>query len=114
MGWTYKRIRPLDSWTFDECLNEALKHNSKNEWLKASNGTYRAARKNGWYEECTKHMTNITTPSYLAKERCIEEAKKYNTIKDWRINSGGAMCAAKKNNWYEECIAHMVRYKKNN
>jgi hypothetical protein len=38
--------------------------------------------------------------------------KKYETKNQWRLNSGGAFQAAIKNNWIEECIAHMKKRNK--
>ena len=40
--------------------------------------------------------------SYWTKEKCMEGAKQYNTLKEFTVNLGGAYYAARKNNWLEE------------
>ena len=116
MGWTYKRIRALDSWTFEECLNEALKHNNKNGWLKASNGSYRAAIKNNWIEQCIAHMVNLYKPKgYWTFERCLEIALKYQTRNEWKTNNQASYEAARVNKeWHDECTKHMTSKNKPN
>jgi hypothetical protein len=48
-------------------------------------------------------MTQINNPNgYWTKEKCIEEAKKYNTIKEWKTNNQTSYNKAIKNNWLEE------------
>ena len=43
-------------WCIERCLEESSKYSSIKEW-KANNGSsYNAAKKNGWYDECTKNM----------------------------------------------------------
>jgi hypothetical protein len=37
-------------------MEEALKHEKKYEWFKASQASYKNAKKHGWFEECTAHM----------------------------------------------------------
>ena len=46
---------------------------------------------------------------YWTKERCHEEALKYKSRKEFKIKSGGAYDAAKKNKWLNEICSHMVR-----
>jgi len=47
---------------------------------------------------------------WWTKERCIEEAAKYNSPNEWKINSGGSENIARKNGWFDECISHMTNY----
>ena len=44
---------------------------------------------------------------YWTKERCHEEALKYQTKRNFKINSGGAYYASKKNGWYNEICLHI-------
>jgi hypothetical protein len=44
---------------------------------------------------------------YWTKERCIEEAKKFDTNKEWVKNSCSSNAIARKNGWLDECRAHM-------
>lgn len=52
-----KQIKPINYWNKERCIEEALKYKTRSEWDKNNSSSNSAARKNGWYEECTKHMT---------------------------------------------------------
>lgn len=43
-------------WSLEQCLEDAIKYQKRKEWDVKSPNAYRAALRNGWYEECTKHM----------------------------------------------------------
>lgn len=43
-------------WTFENCLNEALKYSTKNQWYKKSSGSYYSSLRNGWHDKCCLHM----------------------------------------------------------
>ena len=43
-------------WTKERCDEDALKYNSRSEWNKNNSSAYSAAHKNGWLDECCKHM----------------------------------------------------------
>ena len=45
--------------------------------------------------------------NYWTKERCLENAKKYNGRAEFKRMSGGAYNSAKKNKWLDECCANM-------
>jgi hypothetical protein len=105
-----RMIKPSGYWTLELCKTEALKCATRTEWVKNCSGSYTVARKNGWYDECTKHMAiKITKPyGYWTLERCKEETLKYKTINEWKNNSSGSYTAAKNNGWYDECAKHIV------
>jgi hypothetical protein len=108
MGWVYKKQKAIEAWTFEECLFESRKCKSRTEWKEMCSGSNLAARRNGWYIECTKHMDVQIKPSgYWTKERCIEEAKKYTTRTEWQIGHNATHQAARIKGWYNECITHM-------
>lgn len=50
-------VYPKGYWTLEKCKEDALKYNKKAEWRSSSSG-YDAAVRNGWYEECCKHMVS--------------------------------------------------------
>jgi hypothetical protein len=109
--------KPNGYWTKEHCLEEALKYNTRTEWMKNSGSSYGASRINGWHDECTAHMIEILKPSgyWNNKERCLEEALKYNTRTEWMKNSDSSHHAAERNGWVEECTKHMVEiYKPKN
>lgn len=49
---------------------------------------------------------------YWNKERCKEEAMKYNSISELENKSGGAYKSIIRNNWREELCSHMIRLTK--
>jgi hypothetical protein len=53
-------------------------------------------------------------PGYWTKERCIEEAKKYNTKGEWTKKSKTSYNLAHRREWLDECSTHMVKNKKPN
>jgi hypothetical protein len=139
MGWVYRDIKKPNYWTKERCIEEALKYKLKTEWKRYSCSSHYAARENGWYDECTKHMkiskfyNNVKTSvknvklttlkkinkdvkpkGYWTKERCIEDASKYSFFNDWKKNSSGPYSKAIQNGWFGECTKHMVRQVKPN
>lgn len=49
-------ILPIGKWTKELCIEEARKHKYMGDWIKNSGGSYQKAKRNGWVDECTKHM----------------------------------------------------------
>lgn len=115
-GWFYectehiKRKTPL---TKERCIEISKNYNSIAEWHKNNPSSYDKARKNEWLDECIGHMTGkFKKPAgYWTKERCIEEANKHKTFREWTLSSKGSVNAATKNGWYDECTAHMLKTK---
>lgn len=102
-GWK-QRI----SWTLELCKKEAKKYQTRTEWQKQS-PSYQTALKNGWLNECCKHM--YTPKPYNFKwslDNCIKEAKKYKTRTEFNKKSSGAYDAALRNKWLNKCCKHMV------
>jgi hypothetical protein len=94
-------------------MEQALKYNIKEHWKKGHPPSYQGARVHGHYDECTKHMAEITKPNgYWTKERCIEDAKKFTTISDWHNANSTPVTNARANGWHDECTAHMIRVSK--
>jgi hypothetical protein len=106
--------KPKGYWTKEICINSALKYNTPSDWEKGDNSACTTAKFNGWYKECTVHMTRKTNQfprGYWTKEKCIESALKYNTHKEWIKNDNAALCASKLHGWHNECISHMKKLK---
>ena len=109
MGWDKpNRVIPKDYWTKEKCIEHAKKYETKTEWGVNSNRSFKAAKNNGWYEECTKHMKVffISVDSWT-NESCLSEAKKYNNKTQWVKGSHSSFKSAKKNGWIDECTKHM-------
>jgi hypothetical protein len=99
------------TWTLEACLSSAKKFSSRIEWSKQDSPAYQAARKNGWYAECTAHMPLTKKPNgYWDLAKCLIESSKYKSIKDWVRHSSVSYGVAQKNpKWFQACTAHMDR-----
>jgi hypothetical protein len=111
-GHMISNSKPAGYWTKERCMEEALKHSKLMDWRNNNQTSHNAAKRNGWFEECTKHMSIQKRNQIWDKEKCIKEALKYSRFMDWRNNGGGSISAARKNGWYEECTKHMKKYGK--
>lgn len=110
-------INPNGTWTFEKCLECALKYDNITDWKFFDGKSYAATRNhdktNGsteWYDKCKEHMTPKRQDKWT-KEKCLIDALKYTRIVDWD-NGGNAACQiARKNGWLDECTAHMKKTK---
>ena len=96
--------------TKQECIENARKYNTIKEWRKNDKTIQVYSQSKEWYSECISHMSISITRKKLkySDEECIENAKKYNTIKDWLKNDLGICSfARKRSDLYKNCIAHM-------
>jgi|SRR3972149_2806589 len=55
-----------------------------------------------------------SAPRKWTKEKCTEEAKKYESRSEFKIKNNSAYSAVIRNNWGDDCCKHMVRRKKPN
>jgi hypothetical protein len=95
-------------WNLETCLSYSKRYKTKSDWHKNNNHSYMMAKKLGHFDKCVEHMENKCTPSgYWTKERCLEEALKYNKVNQWRKSHRHSMEVCKKNGWFEEAIEHM-------
>jgi predicted GH43/DUF377 family glycosyl hydrolase len=101
-------VKPKNYWTKERCIEDAKKYERSGDWKLKSESAYQKALKKGWIDECRKHMKNISKPNnYWTKERCIEDAKKYERSGDWKLKSTSAYQKALKKGWIDECRKHM-------
>ena len=105
-----KRAKLLNGyWNNSEhCKAEALKYSSRSEWQKRSPLSYRWATQNNWSEECASHMRSNRMPSgYWTLERCQDEARKYKSKVQWRMEHRASFSKANKERWLVQCCDHM-------
>jgi superfamily II DNA or RNA helicase len=103
-----RSIFPKNYWTKEKCIEDALRYKTRNEWSKNNASAMSSSKKNGWYDECSKHMEYLQIPNgYWTLERCKESALKYKTKSEWSKNESGAYAAVLKNKWLDECCKHM-------
>lgn len=106
-GWDKKK--PDGYWTIETCKESALKYNTRNDWKKSIDRSgYDAAIRNGWMEECCKHMKRVFKPvGHWTLENCKEDALKYKTRLEWKKKHGHVYHIARENGWLEVCCSHM-------
>lgn len=71
--WTAKAgslgSMPLKSkWTKEAVLEEARKFPTKQAWIKGSQGTYRIAKREGWFDEAVAHMPDRDGSAYRGRK----------------------------------------------
>lgn len=102
-------IKPRGYWTKEKCQEEALKYESRNEFKLNSGGAYNAAKRNSWLVDICLHIDIIKKPQgYWTKEKCTEEALKYKSRIEFRLNSFNVYETSKRNNWIDDICIHMI------
>lgn len=96
-------------WTKDRCLEQALKFETKKDFINGSPSAYTKALRNKWIDEICSHMNKVRKPKdYWTKERCQEEAFKYKSRSEFNKDSTSAYSKAWDNGWLEEICKHMT------
>lgn len=99
---------PSGYWTLERCKEDALKYKTKKKWA-ANSSAQSAAQKNGWTEECCRHMAEYIKPNFKwSLKKCKEDALKYETKIKW-IKHSTAYHTAWKNGWLVECSKHFSK-----
>lgn len=95
-------------WTREACLANAQLYTTRKEWREATESSYQAAIRNKWLTECTSHMQAIVYKRHIkwTKEKCIDNAKKFQNRKDWRESKHSSYPTARFYGWLDECTAH--------
>lgn len=99
-------------WTYETCMEEALKYEFRNDFHKNSRGAYDACQKNGWMNEFCSHMKDgvkiaIENNRIWTYDICKEEALKYETKTEFYTNCRSAYSACHINGWIDELCSHM-------
>lgn len=90
------------------CKAEALKYSSRSEWQRGSPLSYRWAIQNNWVEECAAHMHSSRMPDgYWTLDRCRDQARKYKSKVQWRMEHRASFSKANKEKWLVQCCDHM-------
>ena len=101
---------PSKYWTKAKCRKEALKYDTKFDFQSFSRKAYVAALRKGWLDDITSHMQEIRKPNgYWTKEKCHQEALRFNHKTDFATYSGGALKYAQKQGWVTDICSHMTR-----
>lgn len=51
-----EKVKPNGYWSYDVCLNEALKYTNKTDFIKGCQGAYNAANRDGWMTTICSHF----------------------------------------------------------
>ena len=88
----------------------ALDYTNKTDFNKNAKGAYGAAKKYGWFDEVTSHMSSPIIK--WTKEMIASEAKKYKTKEGFRKGSPVAYQTARKLGILNDVTNHMVPYER--
>ncbi|MGB5446115.1 MAG: hypothetical protein WBM99_11480 [Psychromonas sp.] len=93
----------------ENVVREARKYSTRSDFAKAQNHAYTVALKK--FPEAFEHMKYQCTPAgfWNDKSKVLDDAKKYKSIKEWMRGRNNAYASAKRNNWFNEATAHMVK-----
>lgn len=96
-------------WTKEKCLEVSKKCKFKKEYYENYKASYLAARKNGWLDECCKHMIVFSKPNgyWDVKENCIKAAKESKNRSEFIEKFSGAYKQANKFGWIDECYSYI-------
>ena len=105
--------KPKNHWSKDNCHQEALKYKTRSEFQKTSNASYCKASKEKWLDEICSHMIQLKKPNnYWTKEKCHQEALKFNTKVDFREKASNIYSQAHRKGWLDIICCHMTPLKR--
>lgn len=107
--WFEEIVKPSGYWTYERCYEEAKKYTCKTEFQRGTRSAYKAARREGWLNDYIWFKTPQVHNKKWTYETCLEEAKKYDTIEEFRKNASKAVSLAKKMGWLNEYT--WIKYK---
>jgi len=107
-GWWDDIIKQLkdkrgikSKYSYEDCLNIALKYNTKDDLTKDWSGVVKTIKKNGWWEEMTKHMKRKTNETYTM-EQVIEICKGYRNRSSLEKEKSGVFKYVQRHNLMDE------------
>jgi len=95
-------IKKKKHWKYSECYNLAKRHETVYEFKQACPSAYRASMENEWINDYTWFKVKPRRKPYWTYERCVEEAKKYQSKKEFAQSSSTAYSISCKNGWIIE------------
>lgn len=101
-----------DYWTFEQCQKAASKYQSRNDFKKNDGSAYSTAVRNGWIEQICTHMIKPAPKIKWTHKKLAEEAKKFQTKKDFKMFSHSAYVTAVKNGVLDEICSHMFKHER--
>jgi len=96
-------------WTYDKCKNEVKKYKNINNFRKDFKYVYKVIKDNNWFIDICGHMESYKKPIFWTKEKCQEEANKYEYRIDFNNGSMNAYAACVRNSWLDDVCQHMYK-----
>lgn len=99
-------------WTVDNVINESKKYIRRNDWQKASPGSYNAAKTLGIFDDCVLEYDEPRVKNIRIKrsiEDLIEIGKKYKTAKEWHDKDPNSFKFACKKKLLPICAPHFPK-----
>ena len=95
-------------WSKEKCKIEALKYHNIRDLISGNKAVYDKIKREKW-ESLFAHMIELIKPAkYWNKEKCKEEASKYNSRSEFKRKNGSSYQSALKNKWLDEICSHMI------
>jgi len=106
-GWLsyFTHLKRKRIHTVESVLNECNKFNSYKEFINSDESIYNAFRKfydNGKIKDEDLHWIITKRKNEWTYNDCYDEAKKYDSKWNFKLNSRGAYNAARKNKWLDD------------
>lgn len=100
-------VQPKGFYTLEKCKEEALKYQTKKDFMLGSPRFYDAAHRFKWIDLCCEHMKKSNGNNFSKKEKwnhnnIIEAALKYDSKDEFRKYNYAAYIAANKHKMIKE------------
>ena len=97
----------------ENMIRIAKQHESVRSWSKNDRVSYGKLKKHPERKLIVSHLKNrvkkINVRGHWTLERCIEDARKYENKRQWRLASQSAYGTALRKGWIAECSSHMTK-----
>lgn len=91
----------------EECVRIASGYTTREKFSVKASAAYRAAKTNGWLDDCCAHMPPKKIGHSRTKEECVNIARQYSMRSEFRNQAGTVYLYAKRHGWLNDCLAHM-------
>lgn len=96
-------------WNKEKCIKVALLCETKEEFYKKYKGAYSSSLRNGWISLIYETFGETYHKKLIYNKRdCKNEALKYKTKKEFKLNHRGMYEASLRNGWHNEICFHMI------
>jgi hypothetical protein len=102
-------INPNGFWNKETCYKEMIKYNNIKDFKTKEPVAYASNITNKWFNLDDFFIRQIYPNNYWTKEKCLEEALKYNSRNDFYKNSRKAYFASTRNKWMDDVCLHMFK-----